>query len=134
MWLLALEQYLNAYNFGITDPEIIDKIGQAAYYAASDPDSEGILFEDHGEQPGEIERAVQARYLAWHRDHQAGLEMIGAVLGDYPDSYIGRLVLAETLGQVDRVDEAMAVLDDLLGEDGTPAWIKVEARRIQSMY
>jgi Tfp pilus assembly protein PilF len=132
-WLMALDQYLRAFDRGIGsgDRVFLNKVSQAAYFAAADPAAEEFFTRNQViDRTNEIAQAVRARFLALHGNPEEALRMIEDELRLRPETPLYRLVHAEILKILGDLVPAEQILQDLIENGLTPSWIKVEARKM----
>ncbi len=136
LWLPAMKQYFKGLplDSGGMRSDFLEKFRQTLYHASIDPDVEDMLFanepRDMGPQLAQvIVPTARARFMLYHQEPEKALETIDRVLDTHPDIPETRLVKAEILIELDRVDEAEVILNKLVGEQ-IASWVKVEARRL----
>ncbi len=136
LWLPAMKQYFKGLplDSGGMRSDFLEKFRQTLYHASIDPDVEDMLFanepRDMGPQLAQvIVPTARARFMLYHQEPEKALETIDRVLDTHPDIPETRLVKAEILIELGRVDEAEVILNKLVGEQ-IASWVKVEARRL----
>jgi serine/threonine protein kinase len=140
-WAEGLTQYSQALNNNpeLATPETKPKFQKALYYAAADEKAQFLLFGIDPESVPE-ELGVTSFYSAQARfnllvldEPELGLELVNFALTEKPDSPMARLVRAEILLELDRTEEAVDTLENLVTEDEAPSWVQNEARKLLSI-
>jgi len=137
-WLEAAQLFVHAgqLNPAILTPEFSEKITQALYYGAGEPNApevfgklENYLPEDErGVIRAAYRDALIARYKLHYEDAAEAQALIEEVVNQAPILALPRLVQAEVYLFTDEISQGQAILQDLQGNRTAPPWVREEAQ------
>ena len=134
LWTYSAVSYLQLqdHDVGVPPEEIENNLRRSVYYAAFDENSLAVLSRPEIDLDNDLLRCLEARKLIVNGRMELAQTMINRTAEKRPDLPQTQLLLADLHIERENLESAQVVLNQLLGEENLPEWVRREAEKTLS--